>query len=55
MQHELDHLNGILFVDRINNLKKILIKGKLKDISNGNIKTSYKMIFTPKKKKTKKS
>ena len=54
MQHELDHLNGILFVDRINNLKKILIKRKLKDISNGNVKTSYKMIFAPKKKKTKK-
>ncbi len=53
MQHELDHLNGILFVDRINNLKKMLIKAKLKDISNGNVETSYKMIFPHKKKKIK--
>ncbi|MCD4698051.1 MAG: peptide deformylase [Bacteroidales bacterium] len=45
MQHELDHLNGILFVDRINSMRKILLKRKLQDITKGNIKVGYKMIF----------
>lgn len=44
-QHEYDHLEGVLFVDRISNLRKILIKGKLNDISKGNIEVDYKMIF----------
>ncbi len=33
LQHEIDHLNGILFVDRINSLKKQLLKKKLKQIA----------------------
>jgi peptide deformylase len=50
IQHEYDHLEGILFVDRIPNIRKILLKRKLSDISKGNIDVDYKMIF-PKKKK----
>lgn len=45
IQHEYDHLDGILFPDKLSPLKKRLLKGKLKDISTGNIKVSYKMIF----------
>ena len=52
MQHETDHLKGILFTDKINNLKKVLIRKKLVEISNGNVDTSYKMLY-PKKKKRK--
>ena len=44
-QHEYDHLEGILFVDRISNLRKILLKGKLNDISKGKVDVDYKMIF----------
>ncbi len=50
IQHEYDHLEGILFVDRISNLRKTLLKRKLTDISKGNIKVDYRMIFPSKKK-----
>lgn len=52
IQHEYDHLEGKLFVDRINPLRKILLKRRLNDISTGNIECKYKMIFPVKKKKT---
>ncbi|MCF8369806.1 MAG: peptide deformylase [Bacteroidales bacterium] len=45
IQHEYDHLEGILFVDRINSMRKMLLKRKLQDISKGNITVGYKMIF----------
>ncbi len=51
IQHEYDHLEGILFVDRISSLRKTLLKRKLSDISRGNIDVSYKMIFPVQKKK----
>ena len=53
IQHEYDHLEGVLFVDRISNIRKMLLKRKLSDISKGNIDVDYKMIF-PKKKKGRK-
>lgn len=34
IQHEIDHLDGILFVDRLSRLRRELIKGKLKKLSN---------------------
>jgi peptide deformylase len=42
MQHEYDHLDGVLFVDKIAPLKKKLIKGKLKDIAKGKANAAYK-------------
>jgi peptide deformylase len=42
MQHEYDHLDGVLFIDRISPLKKKLIKGKLNDIAKGKAKAAYK-------------
>jgi peptide deformylase len=48
IQHEVDHLNGVLFIDRISPLKRRLLNGKLKNISKGTIEQKYKMIF-PKK------
>lgn len=45
IQHEYDHLEGILFTDRLSTLKKKLIKGKLQKIMNGNVQVSYKMRF----------
>jgi peptide deformylase len=48
IQHEYDHVEGMLFTDRISQLRKRLIKGKLLDISKGKIKTDYKMRFPSK-------
>lgn len=45
VQHEYDHIEGILFTDKINPLKKQLLKGKLNDITKGNIKVNYRMKF----------
>lgn len=41
IQHETDHLNGILFTDKISPLRKKLLKSKLKDISKGRTEVSY--------------
>ena len=51
IQHEYDHLEGVLFVDRLSSLKKMLLKRKLSDISKGDIKVKYKMIFPNQKKR----
>ena len=45
IQHEYDHIEGVLFTDRLNPLKKRMLKRKLKDISQGNTKVDYKMKF----------
>lgn len=50
IQHEYDHLEGILFVDRVSSIRKMLLKKRLLDISKGNIDVKYKMIFPLKKK-----
>ncbi|HNZ43803.1 MAG TPA: peptide deformylase [Bacteroidales bacterium] len=50
IQHEYDHLEGVLFVDRLSSLKKMVLKRKLTDISKGLVKTKYKMIFPLQKK-----
>jgi peptide deformylase len=49
IQHEYDHTEGILFTDRINPLRKRLLKRKLTDISKGIVDVSYKMKFPLKK------
>jgi peptide deformylase len=46
VQHEYDHIEGILFTDKLSSLKKKLLKGKLNDISRGKIKTEYKMRYS---------
>lgn len=53
IQHEYDHIEGTIFVDKVNPLRKVLLKRKLHDISTGNIDVSYKMIFPLKSKKKK--
>lgn len=45
IQHEYDHIEGKLFTDRINPLRRRLLKGKLTDISKGKIDVAYKMRF----------
>jgi len=49
IQHEYDHLEGILFTDHLNLLKRRMIKKKLLNISKGEVDVSYKMQFPSKK------
>ena len=51
IQHEYDHIEGILFTDKLSPLKKRLIKGKLSNISKGKITVDYRMRFPDLKKK----
>lgn len=53
IQHEYDHIEGILFTDKLSSFKKRLIKGKLSNISKGKIKVDYRMRFPEMKKKRK--
>ncbi|UOQ66450.1 peptide deformylase [Hymenobacter volaticus] len=45
IQHEYDHLEGVLFTDKISGFKKQLIKGKLTRISKGDVNADYRMRF----------
>jgi peptide deformylase len=49
-QHEYDHIEGILFTDKLSTLKKRLLKKKLENISKGIVDVDYRMKF-PKLKK----
>jgi peptide deformylase len=49
IQHEYDHIEGILFTDLISSLKKQLIKKKLQNIMEGKTRPDYKMKFAAKK------
>lgn len=46
IQHEYDHIEGVLFVDKISPLRKRMIKGKLIDIQKGKVNVNYKMRFS---------
>ncbi len=45
IQHEYDHIEGILFTEKLKPLKKKLIQRKLNDIKSGKIQTDYKIKF----------
>lgn len=45
IQHEYDHIEGILFTDHLNPLKRRLLRTKLNNISKGNVKVAYRMKF----------
>lgn len=51
IQHEYDHIEGVLFTDKLSGLKKRLIKKRLLNISKGKINVDYKMRFPNQKKK----
>jgi len=48
IQHEYDHLDGVLFTDYLKGLKKQMLRAKLVNISKGQVKVDYRMRF-PKK------
>ena len=45
IQHEYDHLEGILFVDLLKPLKKRFVKKRLEKIQKGIVDAKYKLIF----------
>ncbi|MGC4021584.1 MAG: peptide deformylase [Cyclobacteriaceae bacterium] len=49
IQHEYDHIEGKLFIDYLSPLKKRTLKGKLADISKGDVETEYRILAPLKK------
>ncbi len=49
IQHEYDHIEGVLFTDKISSLKKQLIKKKLQNIMEGKANPDYRMKYIAKK------
>ena len=49
IQHEYDHLEGILFTDKLSPLKKKLLSKRLGNVSIGIVEVDYKMMFNKKK------
>ena len=47
IQHEYDHIEGILFTELLKPLKRRLIKRKLENIKKGKVDVAYKMKFKP--------
>ncbi len=45
IQHEYDHIEGILFTDKLSSLKKRLLRKRVQLISSGKVKTDYNMRF----------
>lgn len=43
IQHEYDHIEGVLFTDHLTPFTRRILKGKLQNISKGNVKTSYRI------------
>ncbi|MEP2238553.1 MAG: peptide deformylase [Maribacter sp.] len=50
IQHEYDHIEGVLFTDKLSALKKRMLKGRLTNISKGKINVDYRMKFPAMKK-----
>lgn len=49
IQHEYDHLEGILFIDYLSPLRKRMLKGKLTAISKGKVHPAYRIVIPGKK------
>ncbi len=49
IQHEYDHIEGKLFIDYLTPLKKRMLKGKLGNISKGDVETEYRILAPLKK------
>ena len=44
VQHEYDHLNGVLFTDRISPLRRRLLKRRLRDMAKGEVEADYPLV-----------
>ena len=43
IQHEMDHLDGVMFVDHASPIRKKMLTGKLMNITKGNVRTRYRV------------
>lgn len=46
IQHEIDHLNGVLFVDHISAFRRRLLRRKLRDMAKGEVDADYELYTT---------
>lgn len=51
VQHECDHLEGMMYIDHISPIRKQLIRNKLRNISEGKVRCEYPVKYAPKKRK----
>ncbi|MFT7344789.1 MAG: peptide deformylase [Lentimonas sp.] len=51
IQHEYDHVDGVLFTDHLSSLKRKLLNKKLQNISRGDVDVDYRMKFPIKRNK----
>lgn len=49
VQHECDHLEGLLYIDHISPIRKQLIKAKLRNIATGKVSCDYPVRYAPKR------
>lgn len=47
IQHEIDHLDGVLFIDHLNLIKRRLLRGRLNKIKSGEVVTDYEIAPVP--------
>ncbi len=47
IQHEVDHLNGVYFMDRMSPVKRALAKSKLRRIERGQVEPDYAVVKAP--------
>ena len=43
-QHEIDHLNGVLFIDRLSGVRRKLLRGRLNKIQRGEVEVDYPIV-----------
>lgn len=55
LQHEIDHLNGVLFIDHLTSTKRTLLRSKLSKIARGEVETQYDVVTAHSKTKKKTS
>ena len=51
IQHEDDHIEGVLFTDKIAAIRRQLIKGKLTNLQKGKLSAHYRTVTAPQKRK----
>ncbi|MCX8051733.1 MAG: peptide deformylase [Chlorobi bacterium] len=44
LQHEIDHLNGVLFIDRLPAMRRVMLKNKLKKLERGTVECNYPFV-----------
>jgi len=42
LQHEVDHLDGVLFVDRLSPLKRAFLRGRLEELARGELPQDFR-------------